>query len=200
MARRNTQAEEVTETVTPPVNESGSTETITIQGYEFIAPAPYSEGHVLSAAEAGVLNQTYQENLRNNFAGKVKAAKEAAELEPGTEGYAAFDHEGMQALFSEYAAGYQFGVRRPGASSESKDPVISRAMVQARKLIRDKIRERGYKLADYADQVDGMAKNYLDTDAGQRLVAAVRESIAREAAITKDAQLDLSGLVPAAAA
>jgi len=52
---------------------------ITIKDELFTVPVPYTAGHVLSENEANALNQTYHENLRNNFAGVVTAAKKAAE-------------------------------------------------------------------------------------------------------------------------
>ena len=72
---------------------------ITIQGVTFSAPTPYATGHVLTEIEANVLNQTYTENLRNNFAPQVKEAKEA-----GT-----FDEASFATKFAEYAASYTFG-------------------------------------------------------------------------------------------
>ena len=51
--------------------------TITIAGHAFQAPIKYAEGDTLEANEAGALNQTYHENLRNNFAKRVQEALDA---------------------------------------------------------------------------------------------------------------------------
>ena len=51
---------------------------ITIQGMGFAVPIVYAEGHPLTANQAAALNQVLAENLRNNFASKVKEAVTAA--------------------------------------------------------------------------------------------------------------------------
>lgn len=51
------------------------TQTLVIAGLSFSVKAPYAEGHVATAGEAAALNQTLAENLRNNFAKKVKEVK-----------------------------------------------------------------------------------------------------------------------------
>lgn len=114
---------------------------ITIAGLTFSVPEPFSEGHVLDANEAGVLNQTYAENIRNNQAAMVAEAKEKAEKEGGSVDLAA-----LQSAIDDYTANYQFGQRRGGASG---DPVEREALNQAREIVRQKIREKGGKLSDY---------------------------------------------------
>ena len=102
---------------------------ITIAGKPYNVEARFAEGHVLTANEASALNQTFFENLRNNFAGK---AKEGAD----------------QAAFDEYAASYQFGVRTGGGGS--RDPIEVEAMSIARDTVKDMIRKAGKKLSDYS--------------------------------------------------
>ena len=46
--------------------------TITIAGKPFTVEPKFEAGHVLTANEASTLNQTWFENLRNNFAPKAK--------------------------------------------------------------------------------------------------------------------------------
>lgn len=87
-------------------------ETITIAGRTFQAPIRYSAGHVLSEHEASALNQTFHENLRNNFA---KRAKDS-------------ENPGSQEEFDEYAAKYEFGARRAGGPRASGDPVLAEAV------------------------------------------------------------------------
>lgn len=89
------------------------TQTITIQGTEFTIGAPYSAGHVLTAGEASALNQLRGENIRNNFAGKMKSAKEKGEPIPGQEELTKYDGE------------YAFGVRAIGGPR--LDPIESKA-------------------------------------------------------------------------
>ena len=92
-------------------------EQITIAGKTFNAPLRYEEGHELSAGEAAALNQTYHENLRNNFAKKVKDAIEAG----------AFSQDVIQIEFDAYAREYQFGVRTGGGGAP-RDPVTKEAL------------------------------------------------------------------------
>lgn len=82
---------------------------ILIQGYNFDAPEPYSAGHVLTEVESGVLNQTFAENLRNNFAGDVKDA-----IATHGKTLPAEVVESLRDSFESYAKTYQFGVRRAG--------------------------------------------------------------------------------------
>lgn len=201
MARRNTAEAEV-QTEGPalePANVPAS-ETITIQGYEFSAPSPYSEGHVLNQNEAATLNQTFQENLRNNFAGRVKSAKEADALGEGNEGYLPFNIDELRTEFAEYASEYKFGVRRAGATT-SRDPVMARAMVMARKIIKDAIKAQGLNAKDYADQIDELAENYLKGE-GASLVDTARDTLAREqeAAKAAAASITLPRITPTPAA
>jgi len=104
-----------------------STQAITVQKRAFIGPAPYAAGHVLNETEALALNQTYGENLRNNFSSRMKkAAKHGKTL--------------LQEDFWAYAQNYSFGVRQP--RTVMKDPVAVQerklAIAAVRKAIKDK--------------------------------------------------------------
>lgn len=105
---------------------------ITIAGKPYNVEARFAEGHVLTANEASALNQTFFENLRNNFAGKAKEGGEGA----------------SQEAFDAYAASYQFGVRTGGGGS--RDPIEVEAMSIARDTVKDMIRKAGKKLSDYS--------------------------------------------------
>lgn len=109
-------------------------EQITIAGEVFHAPVRYEEGHELTAGEAAALNQTFHENLRNNFAKKVKDAKE----------YGSFDLAALQEEFSQYAEDYQFGVRTGGGGAV-RDPVQIEAQAIARQQIRAMLKKQGKK-------------------------------------------------------
>lgn len=119
-------------------NGEGQTQTLRISGIDFVADVPYREGHVLTKAEAQVLNQTYGENLGNNFRGRIKKAQtdavaalvkdwevagsqgakpETAELTP-----AAID--ALRNEFAAYEADYEFNgkrVARPKGSAEDRE-------------------------------------------------------------------------------
>ena len=127
-------------------------DSITIQGLDFAVHSPYSEGHKLTAEEAGVLNQTFHENLRNNFAGTVKSKKE----EHGDELPSNVISQ-LQEEFAAYADDYKFGVRRVGMRAPA-DPIEAEAFKMVKDLIRLKIREQGKKadaatIAEAASQI-----------------------------------------------
>jgi len=122
-----------------------STQQITIQGHEFTAPAPYAEGHQLNEAEAKTLNQVLGENLRNNFASRVKSAMEA---EGGmTEAKLAE----LREAFVTYAEEYEFQGKRQ--ARQPADPVAKEAQKMAREAILMKLKEQGKKQSDLADGV-----------------------------------------------
>lgn len=106
---------------------------IVIQGATFSVPTPYAEGHTLTANEANALNQVLTENLRNNFANKVKAALETVD--------GAVDNLNMdelQAALDAYSKDYEFGVRKIGARSGTT-ALEKEAMSIARRIIKKKL-------------------------------------------------------------
>jgi len=114
------------------------TQQLTIQGMEFTAPAPYAEGHPLSAAEAVVLNQTFGENLRNNFAKRVKDAKDKAG--EGKE----LDAAAVKSLvdeFAAYAEEYEFAGKRRGGTSKL-DPVTREARKIAKGIVLEALKKK----------------------------------------------------------
>ena len=117
--------------------ENHGTETITIAGQPFEAPLRYAEGHELTAGEASQLNQVLHENLRNNFAKKVKEAVEAN----------AFDAAAFQQSFNEYADTYEMG-ERVGGGGGSRDPIMTAAMNIAREIIRTALKKKGKKISE----------------------------------------------------
>ncbi len=127
-------------------------DSITIQGLDFAVHSPYSGGHVLTADEASVLNQTFHENLRNNFASEVRSKKD----EHGPELPAAVLAQ-LQEDFEAYANDYKFGVRRVGMRGPA-DPIEAEAFKMVKDLIRVKIKEQGKKadaatIAEAASQI-----------------------------------------------
>jgi hypothetical protein len=131
---------------------------ITIARHTFNVPLRYEEGHELTANEASALNQTYHENLRNNFAKKVEEVANGGTL--SSEALA-----NLQEQLDAYAEGYEFGMRSGGGAV--RDPVAKEAM----KLARDKAIEafkkdgakKGYKLKDVdASKITDLAKRILD--------------------------------------
>lgn len=114
-----------------------------IQELSFNIPQPFGEGHVCTTSEAGVLNQTLAENTRNNWADRVKKAKEEATDE------APFDHAKMQAGIDEYLEDYAFGVRRGRGPS---DPIERETLTIAKDVVKTALREKGFKLGDISPE------------------------------------------------
>lgn len=145
-------------------NGNGATEQrrIKVEGLIFNAPAPYRAGHPLTENEAATLNQTFAENLRNNFAKKVKLAKEAAQKNGGefpADGEAAPDD--LQSEFTSYANDYEFGTRA-AASGEAglpRDPIEREAFIMARELIRQHAKSHDIKVT--AEQVASLIPGIL---------------------------------------
>lgn len=137
---------------------------VTIQSQVFTIPAPYSEGHTLTSGEASALNQLLTENVRNNFAGKIKAQADKPENERQV-----FTQEDLDA----YVAEYEFGVRRVGGgSSEAKYSPEER---EARKIAREKVTA--------ALKARNIKINSVSAEKMEELVSAAsqREEIVKEA-------------------
>jgi hypothetical protein len=142
-------------------------QSITIQGFEFIAPAPYAEGHPLTEKEAAVLNRTYAENLGNNFRKVVKAAKDA-----GTASL-----EALQDAFTTYAETYNFAVKR---ARIVLDPVKKEEHKLAKAKITERLREKNVDLKTVsAEQMSAWvealcAKDPTIREEAERRIAAAK--------------------------
>lgn len=137
-------------------------QTITIAGRPFTVSPKFEAGHVLTVNEAATLNQTWYENLRNNFAGKAKEG-------------------GSQEDFDAYASKYEFGVRTGGGGS--RDPVEVEAMNLARDAVRKGIVNSGKKISDYtAKAISEAAGKLLDRNPVYREKARERVAQMQEVA------------------
>lgn len=164
------------------------TEQITIQGQTFNVEPRYTEGYTLKANEAGALNQTYFENLRNNFAKQVKDGMEAN-----------VGLDVLQSKLDAYAAEYEFGVRTGGGGGRSGDPVLSEAMSIARDRVRAAIKSKGRKLSDYsAEQITTGARKLLDTQgADGEIMQAARQRVEAEKQAAQSAAAELAEIIDA---
>lgn len=115
-----------------------NTQTVTIQGQQFTIPAPFLEGHVCKANEASALNQLFAENIRNNFAQKMKSAKDAGQPQPG------------QSELDAYAASYAFGVR--AVTSKISDPVEREARNLVWAALKTRLAASGTKLKTLTEE------------------------------------------------
>lgn len=108
---------------------------LTIAGVNFEAPFKYAAGHVLTESEARALNQTRFENLRNNFASKVKASVEGAD--------GAIPQADLPKAFAEFEAAYDFSMPGAGGGTARLDPVEKEALAIAREVVRAKLAKAG---------------------------------------------------------
>lgn len=135
--------------------------TITIQGLDFDVGAPYAAGHVVNENEANALNQTRAENIRNNFASRIKKEVERLKVADSTQldldaptGENG-DQPSLNAQFAAYVGdgegAYQFGVR-PASSREPVDPVQKEALVLARQILSDAMKAKGILRKNMTDE------------------------------------------------
>jgi len=159
---------------------------ITIQGITFNVPDRYTEGHVLTANEASALNQTYHENLRNNFAKQVKDVKGDAEEISDS------DLADLQAKLDAYAESYVFGVRSASGPRAPADPVGKEAFSIAREAVKAAIRKKGLNPTNFeAKQIAELAQKALDANT-VRFTAMAKQRIAeREAIASEEFALDI---------
>ena len=153
------------------MSENGSTEQrrIKVEGLIFNAPAPYRAGHMLNENEANTLNQTFAENLRNNFAKKVKSCEggRSEERRGISLPTAKRPLQDLQQEFSSYANDYEFGTRAAGGGGEGalpRDPVDREAYIMARDMIRQHAKSKGIKVD--AEQVAGLDPRHSGQAAG----------------------------------
>lgn len=145
---------------------------ITIQGIEFSIPQPYGAGHVLTENEARHLNQTYAENVRNNFAKTVKASLDGAE--------GAVSQADLPSAFADYVGKYSLDQVRAVASGSSRtlDPVEKEARQLAKDIVKNALAKQGAKLTAPKEASDEEKAAYTD-----RINAKIEEIAAREEVI-----------------
>lgn len=180
---------------TAPATEAAPThKEIIIQGLKFSVAVPYTEGHVITGAEAAALNQTRTENIRNNAAKFVKAALEKAGTdEEGNQ--IPLDDEAMEFLVDEvstYDNAYEFTLASVGGGRQSTDPVDKEATRMARSLVSEEIRKAGKKIADF--DKDQLAAVIAQTAANPDVRAAAVEAVKQRQALAAASlsALDLS--------
>lgn len=172
-------------------------QSIVIQGYDFTIPAPYGEGHALTANEAAALNQLYAENVRNNSASRIKAAKTAAE-EAGSEFSLDTSMVGegddavtLRASIEEYAANYEFGARRT-STKEPVDPVQREAFRIAKELVSTQLSSKGVKIKDLAE---GVYDQHVSTVAAMEKVQKLAAKRVKEREALAGEDIDLGEIV-----
>jgi len=173
--------------------------TLIIQGVTFNMTERYAEGHPLTAKEAGVMNQTLAENLRNNFAKTVIASNEKAE--------GAIPASRLQEAFDEYAAEYEFATKRTG-STKGLDPIEKEALRLAKGTVHAKLKANGRPLRapkdasdeakeTYRNQIQATIEKYAQLPS---YIADAKANIKRQAKRAEEALAEMNEGGPAAAA
>jgi len=156
-------------------------EQIIIQGVTFNVPTPYAEGHVLAANEASALNQLLHENLRNNFASKVKAVRG----EDADRNLDADEVQGLQEALDAYASGYEFGVRSVRSSGPSLSAIDREAISLAKAAIKAALKKKGYDVKSLdKEDLENKALELIDRRPEFREQAAARVAAKKAAAAT----------------
>ena len=167
---------------------------VTIADNTFKIPAPYAAGHVVTAGEAAALNQTLAENVRNNFASRVKAGLvgtpriEASGDKPAKEAVPPNStQEELQAEIDKYVTEYEFGV----GSVRTTDPVDRELRTLVTEVIKTALSARGS--ATDRESVKTYVDKYLSDAKYAEKVAALRkqaEKIVKQRKATGDTEID----------
>jgi len=156
------------------------TQNITIAGKQFVVSSPYVEGELgrpLTAGEAHTLNQTRHENIRNNFAKKVKEAKDGEDLQP---------------LISKYDEDYEFGVRGEGGGV-SRDPIEVEARGLARAAIKAKLAEK--KISADAKAVNTAIETLLASPKGEKFREVAKQRVEEKQRIAQAASAEMGDVL-----
>lgn len=146
-----------------------NTQPVVIQGQLFTINAPYTAGHVLNENEAAALNQLRAENIRNNFATRMKKAEEDKQPPLG------------QDKLNEYDATYQFGIRAAGKLPQ--DPVEKEAYKLAEVAVIAALKARGTKLKELPEgKLDELVTQTLEKrphfrEQAKKVVEARKEAV-----------------------
>lgn len=155
MAKKNSHAEQAPQT--PTDTAADASPTLTIQGLIFPLRTPYAEGHPLLANEAAALNNLRGENLRNNFAARIKALLQPKD---GPERLAAdlTDDEKAKLLadFVAYDESYTLSGKR--TAKAPIDPVEREATKIAKEQVEAALRRKNI---DKKSLTEGQFDNYV---------------------------------------
>jgi hypothetical protein len=150
--------------------------TISISGEAFTVSAPYAAGHVLTEAEAKVLNQTRAENIGNNFRSAVKKALEEGKLDD------------VRAQIADYDNRYEFSMT---VTRQPIDPIEAEAIKIAKEVVKARIAEKtGLTVKKYLE-IEGNEAKY---DAAVEKVASQDDTLklAKKRVAEKKKTLDIA--------
>jgi uncharacterized protein (DUF927 family) len=199
-----------------PITPETPRKDIQIAGFVLKAPTPFKAGDVLEENEAAALNQTYLENVGNNFRSKATNFKRTiltgvAEPTPEQlkavtdEAIKAFDEElangtktltdeqkaALQADLDSVVAEYKMGTRR-SSSVEVVDPVTKQARALAKDRLKKALVKKGIKLntvsADwYTREIDKLLNKDEDGKPTHKLGAELWKTAERAVKLLQQA-------------
>lgn len=142
--------------------EEAPTRDLQVQGLILTARLVYEAGHPCTQGEADSMNQTLCENLRNNFAGKIRKACEDAKVENSAD----LPNEIKASLSKEFGAyqeGYNLG--EGGRARGEVDPVRRQAIQMALGKVKEALKAKGHKLADVGqEKINDLAESAVENN------------------------------------
>jgi hypothetical protein len=159
---------------------------ITIQGLVYPVRQIFDEGHVLTAVEASVMNQTRDENLRNNYAAKIKVVMK----EENVEAISDLSDAGKSTLTEKFPAfeeGYEFGSR---GGAREVDPIRKQAMLFATQEVKKALSKKGHKISEVgADKIREMADSAVEKY--PKFMEKAKAAVAARDEAAKDLEIDI---------
>ena len=159
---------------------------IRVQGIIFDISAPYREGHKLSAAEAGALNQMRAENVANNVRPTVKKVTQelwGQDSLPVDRTVPKELFRKLQDRVTSYDKKYHFGM----SGTRSTDPIVAMANKLARDAVARRIKSEGMTVKEYRDQNGNDA--YRDLIAKVAAMPQVRAEAERQVRLSQDLKI-----------
>lgn len=143
---------------------------IKISGLIFDLEPRYAEGHQCTAAEANALNAQMRESVRNNFAQRIKAAREGG-----------LDEATIREMYATYVANFSFSDKVPNRQPHNKVRQIAEEM--AATMARQLLGQRGLKFEDFDKHRQAAMIERILRDRPQLLEEAQRQlDVKRQAA------------------
>ena len=145
-----------------------------ISGVPLSVIQPFAAGHVLTDLEAASLNQTFAENIGNNFRSFVDKAEVKTP-------------DALQPALDQLMSSYEF-YKRGGGGGRAVDPVEREARQIGLEAIKQKLAEKGQKVK--AEDLKALLDKHWDKFS-DRWLAAAEKAIAQRKKNAANADLEL---------
>jgi len=160
-----------------------NTREIVVQGVTITTAQPYAEGHTITAGEAKALNQVRAENIRNNLASMVKAAKS----EDGSITDAALSE--LTTKVAEYDAAYEFTLSSAGGTRRAVDPLEKECISIAKAAISAEIKKQGKKIKNIpAETIAALIEQHKDNE---KVIALAKKRLKERDALADAVSIDV---------